>query len=75
MKKILFALSALIVCFVALPEIKKAVRQIVFEESIRATRRNFDERAVLDEASRHPHSGMTVAEAKEVRRKRSTSAQ
>jgi hypothetical protein len=38
MKKILFALSALVVCFVALPEIKKAIRRIARSESILVVR-------------------------------------
>lgn len=35
MKKIFFILSALTVCFMALPKIKKAIRQIARNESIR----------------------------------------
>ena len=71
MKKILFILLALIVCFVALPEIVKAIRRIMFEESLRAIWQNTEDQTVLDEVARQPHSGMTVAEVKILRRKRS----
>ena len=65
MKKILFILSALIVCFVALPEIKKAMRRIVFEESLRAIRQNTG----ISFVSSSNYQGMTAADVKALRAK------